>query len=337
MNFSLKPHHIIAHWVPGFLVVFASAILCFLFLGLPLGKICATGPLILFIISGVVAGQIIDAFRMVWIESARWWERCTAPVDWDFFFRTRDQRLQNLDDFYYVFYEFDVNCLIGIIIVGCVSTILAAFLIVEEGWVHFVTLVRNTPRNCWVLGGMGVLLLLVSAVTLYRDARSTRKELAKHTGSSLKTPHEGVVSRLGISKIIGAGIGVFAILDIPEGMPLFGEDDARLELIDPASLKGLDPEIQLLYDDFCIISKKGRQYLAPHNFNSMTIAWYLNHSNSPNVVAGLDSRFFAKRRIARGEELTIDYRSYNEWDEEPKYLNKDRSEAGKEAAVIKKA
>lgn len=55
MNFSLKPHHIIAHWIPGFFVVLLSTLICFLFLGLPLAELGATSPLILFIISGVTS------------------------------------------------------------------------------------------------------------------------------------------------------------------------------------------------------------------------------------------------------------------------------------------
>jgi len=36
----------------------------------------------------------------------------------------------------------------------------------------------------------------------------------------------------------------------------------------------------------------------------------VNHSDEPNLVAGDDGRFRSLRRIATGEELTADYRTF---------------------------
>ena len=44
----------------------------------------------------------------------------------------------------------------------------------------------------------------------------------------------------------------------------------------------------------------------------MTVSWYLNHSNNPNVEIDANYHFFAKRSIRRGEELTVDYRTYSD-------------------------
>ena len=48
----------------------------------------------------------------------------------------------------------------------------------------------------------------------------------------------------------------------------------------------------------------------PPSLNQLSVGWYVNHSDSPNVEAGDDGRFRALRRIAKGEELTADYRTF---------------------------
>jgi SET domain-containing protein len=71
--------------------------------------------------------------------------------------------------------------------------------------------------------------------------------------------------------------------------------------------------IRQLYDQFCLIKDKGRTYGCPKSFNLMTVAWYLNHSDTPNVGCDKSYNFFSLRDIREGEELTADYRSYNEF------------------------
>jgi len=50
----------------------------------------------------------------------------------------------------------------------------------------------------------------------------------------------------------------------------------------------------------------------PTNFNRMTVAWYLNHSERPNTKCDDDLNFSALRNINRGEELTVNYSTYSE-------------------------
>jgi SET domain-containing protein len=47
--------------------------------------------------------------------------------------------------------------------------------------------------------------------------------------------------------------------------------------------------------------------------NPLTVAWYLNHSKTPNVGCDKDYIFSALRDIKEGEELTADYHTYNEF------------------------
>jgi SET domain-containing protein len=126
-------------------------------------------------------------------------------------------------------------------------------------------------------------------------------------------PHDGVYARIMPSKI--RGVGVFAIRNIPKGAKLFEPDDGELVWMKKSALKldELPLGIRQLYDDFCPIKDKGETYGCPRNFNSITIAWYVNHSETPNVGCDEDYTFFALRDILSGEELTADYRTYNEF------------------------
>lgn len=123
-----------------------------------------------------------------------------------------------------------------------------------------------------------------------------------------KLPHESVYARLASSKL--HGVGVFAIRDIPQGTFIFPDDDDEIVWIDKKKLSGLDPNVRQLYDDFCII--KGDLYGCPTSFNRLTPAWYFNDSRTPNVAADADYRFFALKRIRKGEELTVDYDRYSD-------------------------
>ena len=126
-------------------------------------------------------------------------------------------------------------------------------------------------------------------------------------------PHDGVYARTRKSKI--HGVGVFAIRDIPKGTKVFPEDEGELiwKRRNSLRLDELPLEIRRLYDQFCLIKDKGETYGCPKNFNLMTVAWYLNHSKTPNVGCDKDYIFFALRDIKEGEELTADYHTYNEF------------------------
>jgi SET domain-containing protein len=137
-----------------------------------------------------------------------------------------------------------------------------------------------------------------------RSGRQTKKPRL----GSRTLPHDGVYVRLAPSKI--HGVGVFAVRDIPKGAPVFGEDDEPTTRVLAALVRRQRPEIRALYEDFCIL--EGEQWTCPSSFNLLTPSWYLNHSKTPNVVCDESLRFFALRRIAKGEELTVDYATYSD-------------------------
>lgn len=128
--------------------------------------------------------------------------------------------------------------------------------------------------------------------------------------SSKPEPHEGVYTRLGVSTVAGAGIGVFAISDIPAGADVFGADDAETVMVAKVETLSLRPEIRKLYHDFCVL--KDGTYECPISFNSLTVSWYLNCSETPNVRPDSNLRFKAIREIKAGEEILANYDEYSE-------------------------
>lgn len=137
-----------------------------------------------------------------------------------------------------------------------------------------------------------------------------------------KAPHYKVYTRLRPSDT--HGVGVFAIRDIPKGTDLFcDEAEQNLEvegdkLFDKKEIDKFDPEIRKLYNDFCVI--ENGKYNCPGNFDLLTVGWYINQSNRPNVKQNDNGSFKTLRKIKKSEELTTDYRKFSE--EPPhKWLN----------------
>ncbi len=124
---------------------------------------------------------------------------------------------------------------------------------------------------------------------------------------SKSLPHYRVYTRVAVSNV--HGVGVRAILPIKKGRYVFHGDDDKMRWIHRRSLKNLPRPIRKMYDDFCV--EDGQWFGCPQNFNRMTAAWYLNSSRKPNVAADGSYRFYALRDIKKGEELTVDYATYN--------------------------
>ena len=113
------------------------------------------------------------------------------------------------------------------------------------------------------------------------------------------------VFRLKPSTIPEAGVGVFATAEIPAGTvlhELFAADDvwfatwAEFAALDaPAEVK---ENFAVRYDDGAYL---------PRDLNRISVGWFLNDSRDPNLDHDADYVYFARRHIAAGEELLIDY------------------------------
>jgi SET domain-containing protein len=121
-----------------------------------------------------------------------------------------------------------------------------------------------------------------------------------------RAPHDGVYARIGPSRI--HGVGVLVIRDIPVGALVFQGESERVTWRSRAAVRRMSKEIRALYEDFGMVS--GERIGVPPSLNMLSVGWYVNHSDHPNVEAGEDGRFRALRRIRKGEELTADYRTF---------------------------
>lgn len=99
------------------------------------------------------------------------------------------------------------------------------------------------------------------------------------------------------------GVGVFAVHGIAKGTSLyiFRDAGAMVRTV-PADFK-----------KYCLNLKNG--LLAPSDFGQMAVGWYLNHSFTPNAYQD-QYQYFAARDIEAGEEITINYRTLNEVENE---------------------
>ena len=119
-------------------------------------------------------------------------------------------------------------------------------------------------------------------------------------------PHDGVYARIGPSRI--HGVGVRAIRAIPAGTLVFHGESERVVWRSRAAVRRMPKAIRALYEDFGMVS--GSQIGVPPTLNMLSVGWYVNHAERPNLEAGEDGRFRALRRIRAGEELTADYRTF---------------------------
>jgi hypothetical protein len=155
----------------------------------------------------------------------------------------------------------------------------------------------------------------IDEVTVFPDLDGLgRAVCARWRPDSATPPHENVYTRLRPSVTAKGGVGVFAILKIKKDTPLFRGDNEEMLWVKEESFFKQPKQIRNLYDDFAVL-RDGR-YGCPQNFNRLTMAWYLNEP-APGTAANVGCvketcDFFALRDIGRGEELTVDYRTYSD-------------------------
>ena len=123
-----------------------------------------------------------------------------------------------------------------------------------------------------------------------------------------RSPHDGVYARIAGSRI--HGVGVRAIRDIPAGTMVFRGESERVAWVSRAAVRRLPAAIRQLYEDFGMVW--GDKIGVPPTLNMLSVGWYVNHSDRPNLEADEDARFRTLRRIRKGEELTADYRTFTD-------------------------
>jgi SET domain-containing protein len=132
----------------------------------------------------------------------------------------------------------------------------------------------------------------------------TKKQVIKHFKND-------VYCRLKPSKI--SGVGVFAIRKIPAGIDPFREEKEQDYIpISEKELKGIQPNVLRLIKDLFVL-REGKYWIPERGANTLPITHFLNHSKNPNLTIDKDGTVITtKRKINEGEELTIDYRTFDE-------------------------
>jgi len=218
------------------------------------------------------------------------------PVNWDFLFKGEAGEIEKLNESWLAYYFLAGNSAIGLII-----SVICGNLI---GPVHIPAV--------WLIFILGVGILFGANSVLLRN--EIRRMIGYQSG---RMPHDGVYARLkpadnGMSVIQDSekGVGIFAIRNIPKGALVFAPDDDNTVLVRQEDIEMIPEELKRLYHDFCVL--EGDMYLCPVNFNKLTLAWYANNSENPNIAPDKSLRFRAIRDIAAGEELISRYADYSE-------------------------
>ncbi|MBU1179877.1 SET domain-containing protein [Patescibacteria group bacterium] len=106
------------------------------------------------------------------------------------------------------------------------------------------------------------------------------------------------------------GVGVFAVHGIKAKtfLKLFGDQVPGKKV----AKKRKKEDLPKIFQEYCI--DRGDIMLCPKDFGRMEVGWHLNHSKKPNA-AHKNYKYYALRDIKEGEEITIDYNSLEEPEE----------------------
>ncbi len=111
-----------------------------------------------------------------------------------------------------------------------------------------------------------------------------------------------------------AGIGVFALRNIPQGCramfsppSLGGDGDDGYVAVPRAEIDALPAHARHLVETYCLFDDE-RYFVPQDGFKKMDLVSFLNHSETPNVRSIEDGAYFeAVVDIAAGDELFVDY------------------------------
>ncbi|MEY2918516.1 MAG: hypothetical protein RIS73_2230 [Bacteroidota bacterium] len=107
-----------------------------------------------------------------------------------------------------------------------------------------------------------------------------------------------------------AGIGVFAIQDIPKGCrDMFSKPDVNDKWITVSKkeVDALPAHAQFIVGNYCLYDDEN-YFIPDDGFKKIDVSLFLNHADTPNIISINDGDYFeAVRDIKAGEELLLDY------------------------------
>jgi hypothetical protein len=137
----------------------------------------------------------------------------------------------------------------------------------------------------------------------------------------LKHLQEDIYCRIGVSPN-GHGVGVIAIKDIPKNTNPFKNlstyKNEKILYFTKDELKDVNTNVVKILGDFFDGTGSGLYNVLYEGPNYMNISYYMNHSNTPNIVPinipELSNfySFISLRDIKEGEELTFNYLKYSD-------------------------
>jgi len=114
------------------------------------------------------------------------------------------------------------------------------------------------------------------------------------------------------------GVGVFAIRKIPKGCrSMFSNPDVNEKWvkISKQEMAALPTFAQDIVINYCLFDEDA--YFVPEKgFKKMDLSYYINHSDTPNIISINDGEYFETTRdIQINEELFLDYGTIVDGDE----------------------
>ena len=144
----------------GYLLAFCTA------LSLPL----AIGILVVSFIIGLVVDSIRDNFIEKWLKS-----RCRKDIDWDFFYDAPKDKIDILDDNYYIWYVVRLDLVISLVMIILSTLANVGVKLAKYG-------VCGVFDKEWIVGPILLIVLsIIMIIPLWADALELRHEIAEHT------------------------------------------------------------------------------------------------------------------------------------------------------------
>ncbi|MBP6432507.1 MAG: SET domain-containing protein [Ferruginibacter sp.] len=108
-----------------------------------------------------------------------------------------------------------------------------------------------------------------------------------------------------------AGIGVFAICDIPKGcrnMFTAPNPNDQWITLSKQDVEALPKPAQHLVTNYCLFDEDENYFVPSEGFKKIDVSLFINHSDTANIISINGGDYFETTRdIQAGEELFLDY------------------------------